>query len=502
MELSAFRKLLIDKTGLSFDEMRTAILTNGILRRMHENSISSEEEYLRLIRRSEGEFLKLVNSLTVKETFFFREPNQLRVISEILIPLILRERKDGAKVKILSAGCSTGEEPYSLSIGLYEKYGENFSSMFSISAVDIDGDALKRAEAGVFGAQSFRNTSHELREKYFEKAGRTKHLIKESVRKGVSFRRLNLLGSPYPEELTEMDVIFYRNVSIYFSSEIQKKIFGNLSAALKDRGYLLTSSTETLTHNFYRPENLSLIETGGVFLFRKTHDSERPGTQKPREEAGDKPAPKTPHEVFPAEDFTKRLRRKAAPEAALPHEKTSGVMKKSALQLFEDALCLTRAKDYGSALKIIDGILEETASFTKAHSLRANILVNLNRLDEAEVACIKLIEADRWSLEAYLILGLIERMRGDDDASIRRFKEALYVKSSCWLAHYYMAEIYLGRGETETARREYSIIIRLLEKNGISEPGVTFFPFSFSQNEMLTMCRHKLAGLKKRPFHA
>ncbi|NJL59960.1 MAG: hypothetical protein HC887_10275 [Desulfobacteraceae bacterium] len=179
---------------------------------------------MNLLKKDADEFYHIVNFLTINETYFFREPLHISLFSQQIVPEILRNRPSCTPVRILSAGASTGEEPYTLAIELFEKYGIGLNNKrFSIIGVDIDRGAIEKAKQGIYFGRSFRSLSPYLKEKYFEPVGSQRYAVKKYVRDIVGFYFLNLMDMPYPDFMKGMDIIFYRNVSIYFDSDVQKK---------------------------------------------------------------------------------------------------------------------------------------------------------------------------------------------------------------------------------------------------------------------------------------
>ena len=158
---------------------------------------------------------------------------------------------------------------------------------------------------------------------------------------------------------------------------------------------------------------------------------------------------------------------------------------------------LAEDKKYEDALQLTERIIGLQASYMNAHMLQAGILLNLQRLDEAEKVCCRGMELDQLSLEGHLLLGLIAKIRGDLTQAKKRFKEALYVRSSCWLAHFYLGEIYRTEGDRQLACREFEIVIKLLEEKGFSDHGLTFFSPSFPVEQVVHLCRHNLADMKR-----
>lgn len=498
-----FSLLIKERTGLFFTEAQLPRLLEAIRVRMSERRMESLDEYYRFLVCDRVEFIDLVNLLTVNETYFFREPVHLRALTNHLIPQALSRKKGGERVRILSAGCSTGEEPYSILMAAIEKMGPSATALLHLTGVDIDSNAIRKAKEGIYGRQSFRSFDPRFRDKYFESAGGATYRVKDPYRQMVDFQYFNLLSPLYPESLRGMDIVFYRNVSIYFDSSTQRKIFESLSAIMNEGGVLVTSSTETLSHNL---EILTLTEVEGSFLYRKLSPS---NAEKERGEIADTGSPfllmrgapdsgdATRGEVFdpmgeagpwpmPSAAMDKSLQSDEAKVEGRGDEKSSD-------SLYEQALLLAGRKRYSEAMASLEKLLSVDATCVKAHVLRAHVLTNLERLEEAERACLDTMELDPLCLEAYLLLGLIAKIRRDTDQSVKRFKEALYIRSSCWVAHFHLAETYFSLGEAEKARSEYKIVMNLLEKGETADPGLNLFSLSISTDQIIVMCRHKLA---------
>jgi chemotaxis protein methyltransferase CheR len=486
MDLGPFKILVKEKCGLCFEEEKTAKLSDGIAARMRERGIAADSEYLACLQRDSCELQRLINLLTVNETYFFREPEHLDILANKLFREMLASKAPGEPVRILNAGCSTGEEPYSIIMKLLERYGRGIKGLVSIIGADIDSDALHRAELGMYTGLSFRGFPDALREKYFESAGNNRHKIKDFVKENVRFRQFNLMNETFPCDLKGMDVIFYRNVSIYFEPATQMSIFGKIAGLLNDGGWLFVSSTETLSHNCGL---LSLVERDGLFCYRKnselstgdgraTRIVKRPSSMLPASAPPDR-------DVHAAQKYPARALELPAYDKPRTHR-----------SLFEDALAHAKNKEYEKSLDCIDALLAGDASFIKAYMLKAGVFINLKRFEEAEQACMKSIARDQWCLEGHLLLGLIAKFRSDYETAARKFKEAIYTQSSCWLAHYHLADIHCAAGDRKSARREYEIVVKLLEKGDLNEHGLTFFPLAFPSDQIMHLCRHNLIKLE------
>jgi chemotaxis protein methyltransferase CheR len=476
MHLTPFKCLIREKCGLSFDDSREAILAEGIKARLAMRLLASHEEYLDLLSREPYEFNMLVNLITVNETYFLREPVHFTILTEKLIPDMMAARK-GDRIKIVCAGCSTGEEPYSIAITLMAKFGPGFRGLFSLVGIDIDDEALGRARAGVYAGHSFRGVPDHIRTGYFDKEGNN-YRIREAVRDGVEFLHMNIFSDAYPDEVRNADIIFYRNVSIYFEPEAQQRVFRNLAGMLGEKGYLFLSSTETFAHNI---GILSLVEKEGVFIYSKGVEVQI-GERRKHPEESTRPAVPAARGTA----GTASAARKLIPTRKhdMPH------------QLFDQALGHAEAKKYDVALQLTARAIELEPSFIKAYMLRAGILLNLEKFEEAEEVCRRGMELDQWCLEGKLLLGLVAKVRGDLVEARKRFKEALYIDSASWAAHFYLGEIYRFEEDGERACREFRIVIKLVEEKGSAGQGLTFLSFPFPVEQIVHLCRHNLAVMK------
>ncbi len=471
MDLMECKALLRRRTGLILKPDMEERLANEIPRLMTLRGSPNLKAYLQLIRQNEEAFSELVNLLTVNETYFFREPEQLRVFSDHLIPNLLAEKSGPEPLRILSAGCSTGEEPYSIAMILAEKYGiRGAQSRFSVMGADIDSEALKKAQSAIYHRRSFRNLETLQKERFFKGVFSDRFRVIDEIRGMVKFYPANLLHFPFPAPLQRMDVIFYRNVSIYFDAEIQKQIFTHLSQILLEGGYLIVSATETLSHDF---KVLRLKEIDGVFLYHKPVGKPTVSPIAGFAVPGTAASAKAPEQKRPSPRRPERETRDS-----------SG---------FENALSLARNKNYEEAVAILDGLLKKGPVTPSVYTLKAAILFNRRENEAAEILCHRALEKDSLCTEAFLLLGMTAIQTDDDETAIRRFKDAIYSQTANWLAHFYLARIYQARQDIRGMRREYGIVIRLLEKGGFDAHGLSFFPLPFTEEQIIHLCRQNMA---------
>ena len=506
MDIGPFKSLIEERCGLTFRTDTDRDLEKALAMRREATGASTLKDYLYKVWNSEGEFLNLVDLLTINETYFWREPEHFRILVKRILPALLESRLQGCKVRLLSAGCSTGEEAYSMAMAVLEEFGKEAAESVMIAGFDIDSKALTTAKQGVYGKRSFRGFDEGLLEKYFEPAGQGRYRVNDEVRGCVDFYRQNLVAATYPEYLGAMDVIFYRNVSIYFASKTQSDILRRLSTLLSEDGYLIVSSAETFFHNV---GIMTLTEMDKAFLYRKQvpldMDDRRSLTgemrRKPRAPApAQAPAPtkaSASASVAPGALPGRSPGRSPARAQARTQAQVKEPVRESAKRVdFDHAMALAREKDYGGALEAVTKYLVAEPDFIKGHTLKVALLLNLKRIGEARAACESIFSIDKWCLEGFLLSGLAALAEDDGEAAGKCFKEAVYVDPACWLAHFHLAELYNGRGASERALREYKVVVKLLgDGNGDATHGLTYFPLSFSTGQLLHLCRHNLDKL-------
>jgi chemotaxis protein methyltransferase CheR len=249
-EFRMISELLKSRCGLHFDEDSRFLVEKRVARRVHENEVGSFAAYHYLLRNGsagEEEFAALIDSITTNETYFFREVGQLRTLIDEVVPeLIIRRRQLGGAgpVTIWSAGCSSGEEPYSV-VAMALEAGLEPGRDLRVYASDISRAMLTKSRRGIYREASFRETSPHLREKYFvEKDGL--HRIRDELKKHVDFIHLNLMDRERIALLGSMDIVLCRNVIIYFDLETKKKVIEIFYQKLRPGGYLFLGHSESL----------------------------------------------------------------------------------------------------------------------------------------------------------------------------------------------------------------------------------------------------------------
>jgi len=239
------RNFIYDKSGIYITDSKKYLIESRLARVLQENKLRSFEDYLEHLSHSlnGNDLNRLFDAITTNETYFFREPNQLSIFIDDIIPKLLALRKGKKKIRIWSAACSTGEEPYTISMMLTEK-GIN-PNAFEIYASDISENVLISAKNAVYNSYSVRNLPENYLKKYFTVSGQF-HELNESVKNTVKFAKANLIDDKQMKGFREMDIIFCRNVLIYFDNKSKQRTVSNLYDSLTSGGYLIIGASESL----------------------------------------------------------------------------------------------------------------------------------------------------------------------------------------------------------------------------------------------------------------
>lgn len=445
--LSRLSELVAAQTGLYFPQERWRDLEGGIAAAARDFGLPDAESCARWLlstvpARNQVEIL--ASHLTVGETYFFREPRSLEVFEEQILPELLRSRHDdGRHLRIWSAACCTGEEPYSIAMILDRVIPDPKTCPVTILATDINPQFLRKAAEGVYGEWSFRGTPGWVRERYFSAKGRARFELLPQIRNRVTFSSLNLARDIYPSLLNNtnaMDVIFCRNVLMYFSAERAREVIRNLYRSLVDGGWLIVSPAET-SGALFSP--FSAEQFPGVLMYRKVAGVS-PGVVVERRQ---------PPVFLPAADAMNLL---------MPIPGTGDVAQGNWRAGPQDEL---------PPGPEIPETLEDGA--TPAHGTgdghvfagTARNCANEGRLAEAVEWCDKAIVADKLNPAHYYLLGTIQQEQGQAEAAQRSLKRALYLDPGFVLAHFALGNGELLQGRPREAERHFRNTLAMLQRH-------------------------------------
>lgn len=246
-----FRKLcefIYRQTGMVFTEAKRYYVERRVVERMVATRSRSFSQYFaRLRANAQEEIEKIINAFTVNETYFYREDHQLKCLTSDLLAQRIEHKQPGDLIRIWSAPCSTGEEPYSIAMWLLEHWSLVDEYEIEIVGADIDTDVLRTAAEGIFGKRALMRLTPELIEKYFTQLGPDKWQILEDLRGSVRFEPVNIIESDETRAFGQFDVIFCRNVLIYFDDVSRRVAAENLYESLWPGGFICLGHTESMS---------------------------------------------------------------------------------------------------------------------------------------------------------------------------------------------------------------------------------------------------------------
>lgn len=247
-ELRRLCEFLYRRTGMLFTETKRYYVERRIQERMSATGTNSFNSYFASLRGDfRGEAEQLVNAFTVNETFFYREDHQLRCLTTDLLARRVKAKARGAPLRIWSVPCSTGEEPYSLAMWLLQNWPEVDAYDIEIVGSDIDTRAMAAAREGIFGKRALMRLSPELVAKYFSPIDDHNWQIIEELRQSIRFSTVNLMDPVEMRTNGRFDVIFCRNVLIYFDDASRRIAAENLYENLLPGGYICLGHTELMS---------------------------------------------------------------------------------------------------------------------------------------------------------------------------------------------------------------------------------------------------------------
>ena len=511
-----FRDLIEDRCGLHFDESQRPSLSASLRARMQQLGLDRLDDYYdRLQARPADEgFRKLINLVTITETCFFRDQSQFRLLRRHILPTLLAERAGQPKptLRIWSAGCSSGEEAYSIALmlwdmGLHLMYPD---WTFEIVGTDVNTEVLDAAKRGVYSARALRNVEGDWLRRYFRPDG-PNFCLNEEVRRGVRFEYGNLTRAPLPRPSSGHDIVFCKNVAIYFRPEMTRRLVRGLHQSLADGGYLLLGHSESL---WQMADGFALVEHERAFCYRKAaSDAEAEGQADP------KPVGRSRSAAAPAKTAARSAgaRRRATPPPIEPpppaghpnaaaalgtpagHPNAAAALGTPAPRVatagqYERCLRAFRAGEWTEAETSLDALIQSTPTFLPAHLLLGGVYAHRGRYEEAREQAERVLRLSDLEPRAHLLLGMIAARRGRLDEALQALRRVLYLDDSLALAHFWLGNLYRDRGDIERACHEYQNVIRDWDRHTLEL--TEEFASDLTAEQLVNFCRSSLQRLR------
>jgi chemotaxis protein methyltransferase CheR len=248
-EMQAFQDFFYRKTGIRLDAKRRSFTDRRLAERMRLSGARSFRDYFMMVRfqPEEKELQYLINEMTVNETYFLREEYQFDCLAQDLLDEVVRDRAPGERLRIWSVPCSTGEEPYSLAISILENWAMADVYDIEIIASDVDSRVLDRAREGIYEARALHRVSPELRSRYFRAIGPDKWQVCDALRRSIDFSLINVVDPVQMSRIRQVDVIFCRNLLIYFDDASRRQVAEAFHDCLRPGGFICLGHSESMS---------------------------------------------------------------------------------------------------------------------------------------------------------------------------------------------------------------------------------------------------------------
>lgn len=411
-QYAAIARLLRDTAGLAFDESRRESIAYSISERMRVTSAADVSSYLALLTSSadDGERQALLDEVTIPETHFFRNPPQIRALRTHVLSELLRQSRGSKRLRIWSAGCSTGEEPYTLAMLVRELLPANSGWDVRILATDISTRALAAAREARYAERAFVMTEPLDRQRFFYLDADSGHfVVRDEIRDMVEFRHHNLAKQAPPFEPGTLDLVLCRNVTIYFDRTTTKNLMSRLHGCLRDGGYLFLGHAETL---WQVSDAFSLVPLGDAFVYRRGVDADNRRAVLPDRRTEDEPRPtRADRRRGPVDRRAARVAPVAAPVSAEPDPMVA-------------VRTAVAAGNYVEAADLAAEVTTATPLRAEAHYLHGLALTNLGRDAEALVVLRKAVYLDPHDGFAHFLLGGALERSGERLAAGRSYRAA------------------------------------------------------------------------------
>ena len=483
-----FRDLVLERSGLHFPEKKRTDLEAGIFKALagsplvHHNGHYDFDHYYTLLQDKgnplgQTEMERLINALTIGETHFFRNQAQFNALANQVLPQLIKQKQAAAnavgpqvkpQLRIWSAGCASGQEPYSIAILLKELLPDIDNWHILILATDVNKESLAMAQNAIYSDWSFReDRAKELRQKYFTQqpvpsrhSTTPQYQLHPEIAQMVTFSSLNLIEDNYPaihNNTVSMDLILCRNVTIYFTEKVTKSVVTRFHQALVDGGWLVVGHSEPSLTAYSNFETHTFTDT----LFYRKGSQPWPNVWEWLNPTTDNvAAPTQPVEI---ESYFAPIIPENEVALPSPNGDTPPVQP-SKTELYQAAELLLNQGRTEEALAKLHHLHTIDPAFALAQNLLGKSYANLGQWEEARYWCQNALKLDSLLAESYYILSLINDHEEHVDEAIDLAKKAVYLERNSPLYHFSLAMIYKGAGQTESAKRACRNTIKILEK--------------------------------------
>jgi chemotaxis protein methyltransferase CheR len=451
LELAA---LLKERVGLHIRQDGLSALRIAVTARLEELREAAPDgaAYLDTLRSSAGdeELRRLLPLVTVGKTSFFRDERQFGALDVLLPSLVARARGGGRRIAIWSAGCATGEEPYSIAMSLAEAGAE--PDHVELVATDVNPEAVARATRGTYDARRVRDIPEPLRARHFDRDGERYHVRAGLRRYIAAIRPHNLVSAVFPRPAEGgWDIIFCRNVIIYFDTPTTQGVLTQFHNALAPGGYLFLGYSESLFRLF---EGFELTEVAGAFVYRRPDSAVR---------ITPPPKPKPPRPVVPVPSAPPAVHHVELPKDTRPPSPTPAPTLTPSRpgaplapqEYLDGAVALFAEGRFGAARELLERLLEKGGEDLAVRLTLANLYGILRQGEKARECYVAALQLEPLSAEAHLFYAIHLLAGGEAEAAALELSRALFLDPDLALAHYYLGRCREAQRDVARARLAY-----------------------------------------------
>jgi chemotaxis protein methyltransferase CheR len=475
--LSKLSEFLGTQMGLHFREERWIDLLKGIRSAAKEFGFSDVETCIQWLLSSplkKSQIEILACHLTVGETYFFREAKIFDALEKHVLPLLICSQREGDhRLRIWSAGCCTGEEPYSVAILLNRLIPDLKRWKITLLATDINPIFLQKATEGIYRDWSFRGTPAWVKENYFKRTKDDSYEIIPSIKRMVRFSYLNLVQDVYPtlfNDTNAMDLILCRNVMMYFFPDQIQKVIQRFYHSLLTNGWLIVGPSEAA--NAYFSQYATVNFPGAILYKKEKEESVSKGIRSSVDFISQEVAlSKIKKETTISEPSSTDLREK--PKLERTSERRSQKTQKKNIEVsqkqeseqnpYEEAELFYEQGYYEETKEIIHNILSENKNDAKAMTLLAKVFANQGKLTEALEWCKKAIDVDKLNPQFYHLHATILEEKGQVGEAMKSLKHAIYLNDNFVLAHFMLGNLMRQQGKFKESEKCFNNALTILD---------------------------------------
>jgi chemotaxis protein methyltransferase CheR len=504
-DVTRLRGIVGQRLGLQLDDGKLDDLAEVLRERMTSTGATHFASYEGLLA-DRKELGALADRLTIAETYFFRYWDHFRAFVEVVLPDRTRA-VEGRPIRVLSAGCASGEEAYSLAIVSRERATVPEPWNVSLLGIDVNPRVIERARRARYSTWSLRETSPELRARYFRAEGR-ELCLDDTVVAMASFEERNLVEEdPSFWRADAFDVVFCRNVLMYFSPDVMSTVVARIGRSLSPGGFLFLGHAETLrgvsqdfhlrhTHETFYYQRRDAAEVA-PFVPRATRLESRPRSTDALAGALDLTDSSWVEAIQRASNRVLELMSASRTSRGHGDGEIRPADAEPARADLRPAVELLRQERLAEAMELLQALPSSSRSDPDAQLLRAALLTNSGKLGDAEAVCAQLLEADELSAGAHYLMALCREHAGDRAAALEHDQAAIYLDAEFAMPHLHIGLLSRRSHDRDRARAELGRALSLLTREDASR--ILLFGGGFSREALVALCRAELRASETNP---